>query len=86
MSDPYEHLTDVELARDLYLATIAPDDEVHDACADKYRPAVKMADALWARLRGPYCEITDCDRPRTEHFPWCVEHLRIEGDRRGWNK
>lgn len=78
MSDQYEHLTDTELARDIYLAIIANDDKVSDTIDELYRPALKMAEALWARLRGPYCREDGCRNEHMESFPWCPWH-RPEG-------
>jgi hypothetical protein len=78
MSDQYENLTDEELARDLYLATIRPDDKVHDPCSEEYLPAVHMAAALWGRLRGPYCKVPGCPNLHTPSFPVCAEHLALE--------
>ena len=75
-ADDFENLTDVELAAQLYLAILAPDDEVSDHVAELYLPASKMASALWARLRGPYCEAEGCGGLHTEAFPWCARHLQ----------
>ena len=74
MSDQYEHLTDVELARDIYLAIIGNDEKVADSVDELYRPALNMAEALWARLRGPYCNAEGCPNEHMDSFPWCPWH------------
>lgn len=80
MADEYEHLTNVELARDLYLASVRPDDAVSDSCSEEYLPVVDMAAALWARLRGPYCKVEGCRNEHMEHFPWCPWHQPEDWD------
>jgi hypothetical protein len=78
----YEHLTDAELARDVYLAIIAHDDDLPDSVTDLFWEAQHMASVLWGRLRGPYCEVEGCGQPHTEHFPWCSDHLRAASENR----
>lgn len=78
-TNAYEHLTDAELAGKVYLAIIVHDDELPDSVTDLFWEAQHMASVLWARLRGPYCEVDGCDQPHTKHFPWCVDHLRLHG-------
>lgn len=70
----YEHLTDEELARDIYLAIVANDDALPDSVTDLYRLAAVMATALRQRLAGPYCREDGCNNEHMEHFPWCPWH------------
>lgn len=75
----YEHLTDEELAKEVYLAIIANDDAVSDAVHDLYWEAQNKASVLWQRLRGPYCEVDGCGKQKIgggEHFDLCADHLR----------
>ena len=75
MSD-YEHLTDAELARDVYLDLGAFDDELPDFVTA--RLPTKKAAALWSRLKGPYCAVEGCGQPHTPSFPWCAAHLAAQ--------
>lgn len=72
MSDRFEQLTDVELARDIYLGIVAMDDELTDGQFD--RLPHRQAAALWDRLRGPYCEVEGCRNEHMKSYPWCVWH------------
>jgi hypothetical protein len=81
--EKYEQLTDEELAKEVYLAIIAHDDDLPESVTDKFWEAQHMASVLWARLRGPYCEVEDCGKPHTEHFPLCIDHLRERAEREG---
>ena len=75
----YEHLTDVELAKEVYLAIIAHDDDIPDSIHDLFWEAQHKASVLWQRLRGPYCEIDGFGQPKIgggEHFDLCADHLR----------
>ena len=70
----YEHLTDAELAGEVYLAIIRHDDELDDSVTGLFWDAQHMASVLWERLRGPYCEQEGCQQPHMESFPWCPWH------------
>lgn len=69
--DRFENLTDVELARDIYLGIGRNDDALPDSVMDLFDEPLRKAAALWDRLRGPYCEAEGCNEPHIEHFPWC---------------
>lgn len=81
--ETYEHLTDVELAKEVYLAIISHDDALPDSVSDLFWEAQHMASVLWARLRGPYCEIEGCGEPHTASFPLCARHLRERAEKEG---
>ena len=66
-----EHLTDAELAMQVYLAIIGPDDALPDSTMEMFRPAWTMAAILRQRLVGPYCEVEGCQVPHLRSFPWC---------------
>jgi len=51
--ETYEHLTDEELARDIYLAIIEHDDELPDHITALFWDAQHMASVLRDRLAGP---------------------------------
>jgi len=71
-TDDFENLTDVELAREIYLGIVALDDELTDS--QMARLPHREASALWARLRGPYCEVEGCPNEHMASFPWCPWH------------
>lgn len=70
----YEHLTDEELARDIFLHIVGQDDNWPDAVVEAYAPAYHMAVALRERLRGPYCNTEGCRNEHMASFPWCPWH------------
>lgn len=69
-----EHLTDAELAMQVYLAIIRHDDALSDSVMELFRPAWTMAAVLHGRLKGPYCEVIGCRNEHMEHFPFCAWH------------
>ena len=72
MADDFEQVTDVELARAVYLGIVALDDELSDSQMD--RLPHREASALWMRLKGPYCEVEGCPNERMRSYPWCPQH------------
>ncbi len=69
--ETYEHLTDAELAMQVYLAIIRHDDDLPDEVTDLFWEAQHMASVLYDRLVGPYCQADGCTEQRMRSFPWC---------------
>ena len=67
-----EHLTDAELAMEVYLAIIRHDDALSDSDMELFRPAWTMASILRERLDGPFCKAEGCREVHLRSFPWCA--------------